>query len=164
MRGGPSIKRLDDLPAQEMHRFEFPDGHTASIWEKWIELTPRFSAFWNTWEPGALSPLHGHAGDHINLVLRGEIRCGDLVCGAGTHITLEWGDEFGPWEAGVDGCDLYGFIAGEGTPFTSDRGGFARLLEARGMRMIPLRMPDNLPPWAQLHYASGVLTNWTADA
>ena len=52
----------------------FADGHTASIWEKWIEIT-RFSAFWNTWEPGAVGPDHGHNGDHSVLILAGEVRC-----------------------------------------------------------------------------------------
>lgn len=44
MRGGPSIKHLDDVPAEEMLRYEFADGRTASIWEKWIELSPRYFA------------------------------------------------------------------------------------------------------------------------
>jgi hypothetical protein len=72
MMGGPSIKHLDDVPTEEMLRWEFADGHTASIWEKWIEMSPRYFAFWNRWEPGALSPLHGHTGDHINLILAGD--------------------------------------------------------------------------------------------
>ncbi|EID15678.1 hypothetical protein MHAS_03131 [Mycolicibacterium hassiacum DSM 44199] len=29
MRGGPSIKHLDEVPAEEMLRFEFSDGRTA---------------------------------------------------------------------------------------------------------------------------------------
>jgi hypothetical protein len=48
MRGGPSIKHLDDVPAEEMLRYEFEDGRTASIWEKWIELSPRYFAFFGT--------------------------------------------------------------------------------------------------------------------
>jgi hypothetical protein len=69
MRGGPSIKHLDDVPAEEMLRLEFSDGRTASIWEKWIELSPRYFAFWN-----------------------------------------KWGDVFGPWEAGPNGCDAWGTV------------------------------------------------------
>ena len=53
MMGGPSIKHLDDVPTEEMLRWEFADGHTASIWEKWIEMSPRYFAFWNKWDPGA---------------------------------------------------------------------------------------------------------------
>lgn len=94
MKGGPSIKHLDDVPAEEMLRYEFADGRTASIWEKWIELSPRYFAFWNKWDPGAISSQHGHTGDHSNFILAGEIRCGDVVARAGTHIMLEWGDVF----------------------------------------------------------------------
>jgi hypothetical protein len=163
MMGGPKLQHLDDVPAEEMARFEFEDGHTASIWEKWIELSPRYVAFWNKWEPGALSPQHGHTGDHINLILQGEIRCGDVVAKAGTHIMLEWGDMFGPWEAGPEGCELYGFIAGDGTPFSGDPEPFQKLLAERGARMVALPMPTRLPPWADTRYAQGSVTNWTAE-
>ena len=32
MKGGPSIKHLDDVPIEEMLRWEFADGLTKSIW------------------------------------------------------------------------------------------------------------------------------------
>ncbi|MFZ1161005.1 hypothetical protein [Mycobacterium sp.] len=166
MRGGPSIKHLDDVPAEEMLRYEFADGRTASIWEKWIELSPRYVAFWNKWDPGAISPRHGHVGDHSNFILAGEIRCGDVVARTGTHIMLEWGDVFGPWEAGPDGCELYGFIAGEGQLFSGDTAAYEELLKARGAQSVPLPMPKRLPPWmlAKLggDFTSSV-TQWDAD-
>lgn len=163
MRGGPSIQHIDDVPEEEMLRFEFADGRTASIWERWIEMSPRYFAFWNRWDPGAMTALHGHTGDHSNFILKGEIRCGDVVCRAGTHIMLEWGDMFGPWEAGPEGCELYGFIAGEGAPFSADPQAFQSLLEARRARMVPLPMPKRLPPWASTRYAQGSVTDWTSD-
>lgn len=163
MRGGPTITALDDIPEQEMWRFEFDDGRTASIWEKWIELNPRFSAFWNRWDPGALNPRHGHQGDHSILVLAGEVRCGDMVVGSGGHIMLEWGDTFGPWEAGPEGCEMYGFIAGDGTPFPGDPSGFEELLAERGARVVPLPMPEGLPPWQNLSYTQGAVTSWTGE-
>lgn len=164
MMGGPSIKHLDDVPTEEMLRYRFADGHTASIWEKWIELSPRYVAFWNRWDPGAMTAQHGHTGDHINIILNGEIRCGDIVCKAGTHIMLEWGDLFGPWEAGPEGCELYGFIAGEGSPFGGDPALLQKLLDERGAVNVPLPMPTRLPPWAQVKYGGGTVTNWTDDA
>jgi hypothetical protein len=164
MMGGPSIKHLDDVPTEEMLRWEFADGRTASIWEKWIEMSPRYFAFWNRWDPGAMSTQHGHTGDDINLILDGEIRCGDVECGPGTHIMLEWGDVFGPWEAGPEGCELYGFIAGEGSPFAGDPAAFEKLLAERGARMVPLPMPTRLPPWVQAKQAQGGgVTDWTVD-
>jgi hypothetical protein len=162
MRGGPTIRHLDDVPSEEMLRFRFSDGRTASIWEKWIEMSPRYVAFWNAWDPGAMTPQHGHTGDHINYILRGEIRCGDVVCRAGTHIMLEWGDLFGPWVAGPEGCELYGFIAGDGAPFPGDPAVFEALLQEQGAVMEPVPMPTRLPPWAPTKYAQGV-TNWTAE-
>ena len=56
-------------------------------------------------------------------------------------------DVFGPWEAGPQGCELYGFIAGEGQPFSGDNAPYEALLEARGARPVPLPMPKRLPPW-----------------
>jgi hypothetical protein len=147
VRGGPSIKHLDDVPAEEMPRYEFDDGRTESIWEKRIEMSPRYFAFWNKWDPGAISPRHGHTGDHSNLILSGELGCGDVVCGPGTHIMLEWGDVFGPWEAGPEGCELYGSIAGGGPAFNGDTTAYEALLKARGARIVTTPMPKRLPPW-----------------
>lgn len=164
MQGGPKIKHLDDVPSEEMLRFRFSDGRTASIWEKWIELSPRYIAFYNRWDPGAMSPSHGHHGDHINLILQGEIRCGDIVCGEGTHIMLEYGDVFGPWVAGPEGCTLYGFVAGEGSAFPGDEQAWQDCLERHGAEMVPVPMPKRLPPWwmAKIKSGGGV-TNWVEE-
>src|SRR5438309_11219574 len=58
---------------------------------------------------------------HDALPISGEIRSKHGVARAGSHIMLEHGDIFGPWVAGPEGCELYGFIAGEGSPFAGDR-------------------------------------------
>ena len=113
-----------------------------------------------------------HTGDHVNLVLKGEIRCGEIVCGAGTHIMLEWGDLFGPWEAAPEGCELYGFMAGDGAPFSGDPAVFQALLDARGAKSVPLPMPTRLPPWFGSERSAvlakvdggGNVTNWTAPS
>src|SRR5436190_17342112 len=86
MRGGPIVKCIEEVPEEEMTRIRYKDGLIASIWERWIELSPRYIAFHNRWDPGAMSPYHGHHGDHINLILQGEIRHGDIVARAGDHI------------------------------------------------------------------------------
>ena len=39
----------------------------------------------------------------------------------------------------------------------------ATLLAARGARSVPLPMPKRWPPWAQIKYAEGSVTNWTSD-
>jgi hypothetical protein len=120
-------------------------------------MSPRHFAFWNKWDPGAMTPQRGHTDDRINFSLSGEICCGDLVCGAGTHVLLEWGDMFGPWEAGPEAYELYGFMAGEGSPFPSDPAPCDAPLAARSA--LPVPMPTRLPPWANAEY-SGSVTNW----
>jgi len=42
---------------------------------------------------------------------------------------------------------LYGFIAGEGQPFSGDTAAYEALLKARGAQSVPLPMPKRLPPW-----------------
>ena len=165
MRGGPVIKALKDVPMEEMTRYKLPDGRFASIWERWIEMSPRYIAFWNRWDPGAWSPSHGHHGDHINLILKGEIRCGDLIARAGDHIMLEYGDIFGPWEAGPEGCELYGFVAGEGSAYPGDTDAWHRILKERGVEAVPCPMPKRLPYWWKHKIASGGgVTLWRDDA
>jgi hypothetical protein len=70
---------------------------------------------------------------------------------------------FGPWEAGPEGCELHGFIAGDGTPFAGDTEAYHKLLAERGAEVVALPMPKHLPPWADLRYAQGDVTNWSAE-
>lgn len=163
MYGGPRIKHLDDVPAEEMLRFRFKDGRTASIWEKWIELSPRYIAFWNKWDPGAMTAQHGHHGDHINFILKGEIRSRDHVCRAGTHIMLEYGDLFGPWVAGPEGAELYGFVAGEGASYAGDMDLWNAWLEEHGAVSVPVPMPKRLPPWWRDKMDKQSIVKWTED-
>ena len=163
MRGGPSIKHLDDVPWEEMTRTRYADGREASIWEKWIELSPRYLAFYNRWDPGALSPLHGHHGDHINLIIKGEIRSAHGVCKEGTHIMLEYGDMFGPWMAGPEGCELYGFVAGEGSAFMGDNAIWEAFLKEHDAEMMPVPMPKRLPPWWVEKIKNSTVVNWTDE-
>jgi hypothetical protein len=111
MQGGPRVKHLDDLPWNEVARIRFPD-RTASIWEKWFELAPRFVCYYKKWDPGMICPRHGHHGDHAVFVVEGEIASGDLLCRAGSHIMLEYGDTFGPWTAGPPDRRAPSFTAG----------------------------------------------------
>lgn len=163
MQGGPRIKHIDDVPYEEMLRFRFQDGRTASIWEKWIELSPRYVAFYNRWDPGAMTPSHGHHGDHVNFILQGEIRCGDIVCGVGTHITLEYGDIFGPWVAGPEGCTLYGFTGGEASAYQGDPELWQRCLAEHGAEMLPVPMPKRMPPWWKDKLRKPGVTLWIEE-
>lgn len=146
MQGGPRIKQLDDVPWIEVSKFRLADGTIARIQEKWIEMTPRYVCFYNKWDSGALSPPHGHTGDHSVFILEGEVSCGDVTCGPGSHLMLEWGDIFGPWVAGPDGCVMYGFIAGNGKPFV-DKDRWQKYLAEHGVEELPVPPPP-LPVWS----------------
>jgi hypothetical protein len=146
MRGGPTILHHDDLPFVEVARQRLADGRVVSVREKWFELTPRLVAFYSVWDAGALGPLHGHTGDHTVYILEGSITLGDTVCGPGTHITLEWGDVFGPQIAGPDGCTMYGVIAGTGRPFLHPAKWKAFLAE-HGAEELHIELPE-MPAFA----------------
>ena len=163
MRGGPVIKTLDDIPWQEMTRVKYKDGRTASIWEKWIELTPRYFAYYNKWEPGAMSPHHGHHGDHTNFIVKGEIRSKDGVAKAGDHIMLEYGDLFGPWVAGPEGCELYGFMADEGSAIMGDTELWESFLEEHGAETVQVPMPKGIPPWWMEKIRNNPVVKWDDD-
>ena len=59
---------------------------------------------------------------------------------------LEYGDTFGPWEAGPDGCEMYGVIMGVGHPFM-DKADWRAYLAGRGIVEHPCPPPP-LPPWS----------------
>lgn len=147
MQGGPRIKHLDDVPWFEAMRLRFEDGRTASIWEKWIEYTPRYLVFYNKWEPGALAPYHGHHGDHTILILEGELIGPNGRYGPGSHMMLDWGNMFGPWEAGPEGAVLYCVIMGSGKFFGGDPAGWEAMLAAKGAVSEDLPRPPR-PPFA----------------
>jgi hypothetical protein len=151
MRGGPSIRHVDDIPEQEVARFRLADGTITSLWEKYLEMSPRYFAFWSRFEPGAMTSYHGHRGDHVNFILQGELRGPDATCRAGTHILLENGDMFGPWTAGPDGCELYGFTAAEGgsggQSYPRDAARWERFLAEIGAEQLVVPRPEGLPPW-----------------
>ncbi|MCB0994165.1 MAG: hypothetical protein KDB21_03675 [Acidimicrobiales bacterium] len=141
MRGGPTITHLDDLDWHDVARQRLADGRVVSIREKWFELGPRYVVFYSRWDPGALGPLHGHTGDHSVFILEGEITVGDVVCRAGSHLMLEWGDMFGPMEAGAEGCLMYGVVAGNARPFLRSNE-WAAFLAERGAEELPVAFPE----------------------
>ena len=148
MRGGPTIKHLDDLAFVEVARQRLADGRVVSVREKWFELTPRLIAFYSVWDPGALGPLHGHRGDHTVFILEGSFTVGDTVCRAGSHITLEWGDVFGPQMAGPDGCVMYGVIAGDGATFLH-KARWQQVLAEQGAEERAVEFPE-MPAFAMM--------------
>ena len=151
MQGGPRIKQIGEVEEFIVSSIQYENGTVSNIVEKWIERSPRYWVFWNKWDPGAMTPSHGHHGDHTVYVLSGEIthlRDGKTY-GADTHIMLEYGDTFGPWLAGPNGATLLGMMAGgvgpggTGHSFRDDPDGWQRLLAERKAKVLPISA--NLP-------------------
>jgi hypothetical protein len=149
MMGGPRILDLKDVPEQEVVRIEFGDGRSASIFERFLETSPRMFSFYNRWDPHMISLRHGHQGDHIVYVLEGDVQVGERQCQKGSHIFLMHGDRFGPWIAGRHGCELLGIIAGNPTPFWTpeDMQEYQDLLAQRGARQGAVPSLKRLPAW-----------------
>jgi hypothetical protein len=127
-------------------KIRLKDGRIVKIKEKWIEMSPRYVCFFNVWDPGAMTPPHGHTGDHGIYIIEGSISSPDGEARAGSHIMLEWGDVFGPWTAGPDGCTLYGFMAGNGAPYF-DLERWKAHLAGIGAEELGVPMPT-MPIWA----------------
>lgn len=157
MLGGPKITHIEDKPVNEVLRIEYSDGRVASVWERFLEMTPRYFSFHNTWEPGSLAPRHGHHGDHVVYVLEGEITVGKVLCRKGSHIYLQYGDTFGPWVAGPEGAQLLGIIYnGDGRAFFADEdmAHFEQLLAERGAQMGTTPALRGLPAWRADRHAN----------
>ncbi|MCB0996849.1 MAG: hypothetical protein KDB21_17265 [Acidimicrobiales bacterium] len=149
MMGGPRIKHIDEVEANEVVRIEFDDGRSASIYERFMEMLPDFLSFYNRWDPGMIQRKHGHRGHHVVYIISGEMQVGDRHCPAGSHIFLMHGDTFGPWIAGPEGCETIGIVAGEGSSFAApeDDAEYLALLAEHGARRAAVPALRNLPPW-----------------
>jgi len=141
------FRHLDDEKWQEVRTQQHPDGRK-SVWEKWLEFTPRCLSLYAQWDPGMMVHAHGHNSDHIVFVIEGEMTCGDVRCTAGMHITLEHGASFGPFVAGPEGVKLFEVMMGDPRSFPADPEGFEALLESKGASKLP-NPPIDMPDWIQ---------------
>jgi len=48
MLGEPKITHIEDRPVNEVLRIEYSDCRVASVWERFLEMTPRYFSFHNT--------------------------------------------------------------------------------------------------------------------
>ena len=143
--GSPRFVHLDDLGWQEVRRQRHGD-RTASVYEKWLDLNDRFLSLYARWDPGTMVQPHGHNSDHVVFVLEGEMTCGDVHCGPGTHIALDQGDTFGPFIAGPEGVVLFEVMMGDPRSFPADQEAWQALLADRGVELLP-NPPIDLPDW-----------------
>jgi hypothetical protein len=147
MAGSPRFTHLDDHTWQECRRQQHGD-HTASVWERWLEFSPRYLSLYARWDPGMIVQPHGHNSDHVVFVLEGEMTCGDVSCPAGTHIALDQGDTFGPFVAGPSGVVLFEVMMGDPRSFPADEAGYARFLADRNVVQLP-NPPIELPDYVE---------------
>ena len=139
------FRHLDGEKWQEVRALEI-DGRRAVVREKWLDFTPGFLSLYAEWDPGMMVHKHGHNSDHVVYVIRGEMTCGDVVCKAGMHITLEKGAVFGPFVAGSEGVVLFEVMLGDPRSFAADPEGFERLLTSKKAKKLP-NPPIDMPAW-----------------
>jgi hypothetical protein len=147
MAGSPRFTHLDDHKWQECRRQQHGD-HTASVWERWLDFSPRYLSLYARWDPGMIVQPHGHNSDHVVFVLEGEMTCADVHCPAGTHIALDQGDTFGPFVAGPEGVVLFEVMMGDPRSFPADEAGYAQFLAARNVAQLP-NPPIDLPDYVE---------------
>jgi quercetin dioxygenase-like cupin family protein len=139
------FRHLDGEKWQEVRAIEI-DGRRASVREKWLDFTPAFLSLYAEWDPGMMVHKHGHNSDHVVYVIDGEMTCGDVVCKAGMHITLEKGAVFGPFVAGPQGVKLFEVMMGDPRSFAADPEGWKKLLAEKKARQLP-NPPIDMPDW-----------------
>lgn len=152
MACGPVIRRLadDDMPWQRVKAQRNADGTESSVWEKWFAFRadPPYLSLYARYDPGMVVRRHGHRSPHVVFVLSGEILVGDEVCGAGTHIELPQGEQFGPLVAGDAGCALFEVMLGDPRSWSDDPGPFVEACSERGV--TPLPDPEiDFPEWLE---------------
>jgi quercetin dioxygenase-like cupin family protein len=110
-----------------------------------IERTPQRVVVHTRYDAGLVIEKHSHRVDELIYVLDGEIMLGERRCGAGTTAVLEKGTPMGPIVAGAQGAVLLEVFWGEPGHVSEDPAGFARLLEERGIQVLPEPDPS-VPP------------------
>ena len=139
----PKYKHLDEEKWHEVRALE-KEGRRMVVREKWLEFSPKMLCLYAQWDPGMMVQRHGHNSDHVLFVVRGEMTCGDVLCSAGMHITLEKGAAFGPFVAGPQGVELFEIMMGDPRSWPDDSAGFDALLREHGVKKLP-NPPIELP-------------------
>ena len=143
----PKFRHAKDEDWHEVRALQLETGR-ASVFEKWLEFTPKFLSLYAKWDPGMMIHKHGHNSDHVLFVLEGSMTCGDVECTKGMHITLEQGAAFGPFIAGPEGVELFEVMMGDPRSWAADTDGFETLLAEKGAKRLP-NPPIELPDWLE---------------
>ena len=141
------FRHIDEEPWREA-RAQQHGERRVSVWNKWLDYSPRFLALYTRYDPGMMIHKHGHNSDHLVFVIEGELMCGEVRCTAGMHITLEHGAVFGPLVAGPEGALLFEVFMGDSGSSPTDAQGFERLMKEKGVVKLP-DPPLELPDWVK---------------
>lgn len=143
--GHATISHWKDFPWQVVKQ-QKRNGKVVEAREKWMHFSPRWLSVYSEWDPGMTIQAHGHNSDHIVFVLEGEMTCGDIVCGPGTHLSLNQGETFGPFEAGPNGCKMFMLMMGDPRSFPADSEGYKKFMAERNIEPLPNPTVD-FPLW-----------------
>lgn len=137
-----------DMPWQAVRSQRNADGSESHVWEKWVSFSddPPYLALFAKWDPGMLIRRHGHYSSHTITVLEGEMWCGDVHCGPGSHIELPLGAIFGPFRAGPEGTRLYEVMMGDPRSWSDEPEAMEQACAEYGVTPLP-DPPIDLPDW-----------------
>ena len=144
---GPQFRHLDDEKWQEVRAQQHGD-RKVSVREKWLEFSSDCLSLYAVWDPGMIVHKHGHNSHHVIFVIEGEVMCGDVLCTAGMHITLEKGAAIGPLIAGPEGVVLFEVMMGDPRSWPADPEGYEKLLKEKGAVQLP-NPPIDMPDWIE---------------
>lgn len=102
-----------------------------------VERTEERIVIHTRYDPGLVIEKHSHLSNEIIFVVAGELHVDGRVCPTGTTIVLEKGTAFGPLAAGPAGAILFEVFDGETGHVSEDAEGFRRLIEERGITILP---------------------------
>lgn len=97
------------------------------------------------YDPGLVIEKHSHLANEVLFVLEGELSVDGRLCRPGTTLVLEKGTPIGPIIAGPEGAVLFETFDGETGHVSEDSEGFLRLIEERGITILPEPDPT-VPP------------------
>ena len=111
---------------------------------KIIERSPERVVVYTRYDPGLVIEKHSHLANEVIFVIEGELIIDGRVCPAGTSLVLDKGTPFGPVVAGPQGTVLFECFDGETGHISEDYEGFLRIIEERGITILP--EPDTSVP------------------
>lgn len=145
-----------DVPWIPVRSQRNADGSESHVWEKWVSfcVEPMYLALFARWDAGMIVRKHGHFSPHVLTVLEGEFRCGERLCGPGSHIELPLGADFGPFVAGPAGVHLYEVMMGDPRSWSDDPEAMSRTLAEHGVTQLPdphIDLPAGLKDLRQVY-------------